>query len=218
MDLLWLDGDLVIAGPDTSAYASATTTQRAVVGVRLSGGVGPSALGVPAYDVRNVRVSVADVWGVRTARCLRQRMDTAADPGLELERIIGVRLESSPADPMLQFIDDLARRGATVSSMAEAAGLSDRQLRRRTHAAFGYGLKTLSRIHRFQAALEFVRAGMPAAGAAVRAGYSDQPHLAREVRALTGESMSALLGPVTDHDHANKSMPLPSGSSIVAYR
>lgn len=194
VDLLWLDDDLVVAGPDTRAYVAASGGDQPVVGLRVGGGVGPAAFGIPAYAVRDLRVPVADVWGVRTAGSLRRRVASAPDIGAELERIIGSRLESSPADAAMSVVDALARRGCPVPSIAAAVGLSERQLHRRTREAFGYGAKTLSRIHRFQAALAFARAGLPPADAAVRAGYADQPHLAREVRTLAGEPMSALLG------------------------
>lgn len=193
MDLLWLDDDLVIAGPDTHAYATAPGGGHQIVGLRLAAGVGPAAFAVPAHEVRDARVPVSDLWGVRAARSLRHRIATAADIGGELERIVGARLDSSPADPAMRVIDGMARRGCDVPSIAVSVGLSERQLRRRTHTAFGYGVKTLTRIHRFQSAIALARNGMPAADAAARAGYADQPHLAREVRALAGEPMSALL-------------------------
>jgi hypothetical protein len=47
--------------------------------------------------------------------------------------------------------------------------------------------------------------------AAHAAGYGDQAHIANEVRALTGQSASQLVGSV-----ANRSTPLPSGSRSVA--
>jgi AraC-like DNA-binding protein len=57
--------------------------------------------------------------------------------------------------------------------------------------AFGYGLKTLARIRRMRRALALLSAGTPQAEAAFRAGYADQPHLGREIRALTGAPPSS---------------------------
>jgi len=50
------------------------------------------------------------------------------------------------------------------------------------------------RILRLQRALAQVRSGAPAALAAADSGYSDQPHLARDVRALTGSTLRTLAG------------------------
>jgi AraC-like DNA-binding protein len=61
-----------------------------------------------------------------------------------------------------------------------------RQLHRRSRTAFGYGPKTLSRVLRLQRALAVAGEGASYAEVAARSGYADQPHLTREVRALTG--------------------------------
>ncbi|HEY0938357.1 MAG TPA: helix-turn-helix domain-containing protein, partial [Trebonia sp.] len=75
------------------------------------------------------------------------------------------------------------------------AGLSERQFRRRCHAAAGYGPKTLQRVLRFQRFVRIVDAAGDTpdlAAAAVRAGYADQPHLTRECRALSGHTPAEL--------------------------
>ncbi len=70
-------------------------------------------------------------------------------------------------------------------------GLSERQLRRRFHAAAGYGPKTLQRVLRFRRFLAGPRGDL--ARAALEAGYADQPHLTREVARLAGTSPSRLI-------------------------
>ena len=75
--------------------------------------------------------------------------------------------------------------GRDVREIAERLGLSERQLHRRSLAAFGYGPKTLARIRRLQRALA-VPAPVGGAAVAAAAGYADQAHLTREVRALAG--------------------------------
>jgi AraC-like DNA-binding protein len=89
---------------------------------------------------------------------------------------------------------------ARTEEVAAAVSLSERQFRRRCHAAVGYGPKTLQRVFRFQ---RFVRridasAGAPdarpldLAAAAAEAGYADQAHLTRECAALSGLTPAAL--------------------------
>ncbi len=73
----------------------------------------------------------------------------------------------------------------------------------------------LRRILRFRAAVGLAREGVPAADAAARAGYADQPHLSREVRALAGVPLGTLLA-AGQADGANRSTPLPSGSCTTA--
>ncbi len=67
-------------------------------------------------------------------------------------------------------------------------------MHRRCLTAFGYGPKTLARILRLQRGLALARCGVPFAETAARAGYADQPHLAREVRDLAGTTLGELLG------------------------
>ncbi|WP_143615380.1 helix-turn-helix domain-containing protein, partial [Streptomyces sparsogenes] len=66
-------------------------------------------------------------------------------------------------------------------------------LHRRSLAAFGYGPKTLARVLRLNRALDAARAGTAFAEVAALAGYADQAHLAREVKALTGVPLGRLL-------------------------
>jgi transcriptional regulator GlxA family with amidase domain len=85
------------------------------------------------------------------------------------------------------------RRGSPVAAAADAVGLSARQLHRRSLVAFGYGPKTLARILRLTRALDLARTGMPPARVAAETGFADQPHLAREVRALAGVPLGELV-------------------------
>ncbi|MFI1333662.1 DUF6597 domain-containing transcriptional factor [Streptomyces sp. NPDC020845] len=83
--------------------------------------------------------------------------------------------------------------GRSVAEVAAAVGLGERQLHRRSLAAFGYGPKTLARVLRLNRALDAARAGTAFAEVAAVTGYADQAHLAREVRALTGAPLGRLL-------------------------
>jgi AraC-like DNA-binding protein len=85
--------------------------------------------------------------------------------------------------------------GRPVAAVAADTGLGERQLRRRCEAAFGYGPKTLARVLRMQRALALARRGTAFAEVALRAGYADQAHLAREVKALAGVPLGRLLRP-----------------------
>jgi AraC-like DNA-binding protein len=92
-------------------------------------------------------------------------------------------------------------------------------LHRRCRDAFGYGPSVLRRIVRFQGALRLAGQGVPFATTAARAGYADQAHLAREVRALAGVSLGELTrtrrtGQVDSG--ANRSTVRPSGSCSTA--
>ncbi|WP_371102522.1 DUF6597 domain-containing transcriptional factor, partial [Streptomyces sp. PU_AKi4] len=67
MDLLWNEGRLLVAGPDTRAHLTEGRPS-AWAGVRFPPGTAPALLGVPAHELRDLRVALSDLWpaaGVR---------------------------------------------------------------------------------------------------------------------------------------------------------
>ncbi|MGA4838894.1 helix-turn-helix domain-containing protein [Streptomyces sp. G45] len=194
MDLLWTEGRLFVAGPDTRAYLPGPAHPGRYVGVRFAPGTAPALLGAPAHALRDQRVDLADLWGAADARRLTARVDAAADPLSALERIAAERLAAAPPpDRLLARVVELLRAGRGVAETADAVGLSARQLHRRALPAFGYGPKTLARVLRLQRALTLARDGLPHADTAAAAGFADQAHLARDVKDLTGLTLGELL-------------------------
>jgi AraC-like DNA-binding protein len=202
MDIIWLDGWLHVAGPDTRALLAPLEPGALLVGVRFRPGLAPTVLGVPAAELRDARVGLDALWG-RPAGRLAERL--AGAPGAEaamalLEREVGARLPAARApDPLAEEVVRRLRRAPpapVVSGLAAALGASERQLYRRCLDAFGYGPKTLDRVLRFQRFLALARQAGPArnlARQAAEAGYADQAHLSRECRSLAGLPPSLLL-------------------------
>ncbi|MEW2045490.1 helix-turn-helix transcriptional regulator [Streptomyces sp. NPDC005476] len=217
MDLLWSEGRLLVAGPDTRAH-HLDCPPTAWAGIRLFPGTAPALLGVPAQELRDRRVELADLWPACEVRRLSGRVAAAAQPAVALEELALER--AAPPDRALRRLVAALAAGRGVADTADELGLSARQLHRRSLTAFGYGPKTLARILRLQRALALAREGMPHADTADRAGYADQAHLARDLRQFTGLTLSVLAHPRAGHTEsgANRSTPLPSGSSTTAYR
>ncbi|GAA5034580.1 helix-turn-helix transcriptional regulator [Streptomyces siamensis] len=194
MDLLWHEGRLLVAGPDTRAYHPQGAPGR-WAGIRFFPGTAPALLGVPAHELRDLRVDLADLWPAAEVRRLTRRVDAAADPLGALEELALRRAEEvAPPDPLLaRLVTDLDA-GRPVAETADKLGLGARQLHRRSLAAFGYGPKTLARVLRLQRALALARDGVPFAQTAARAGFADQAHLARDVRQLADTTLGELVG------------------------
>ncbi|WP_320669839.1 helix-turn-helix domain-containing protein [Patulibacter defluvii] len=205
IDLVWSGGVLLVAGPDTGPSPVAPSAEVAV-GLRFRPGAGPTVLGESALALRDRRVPVADLWG-RAGRELQQRTAEAADVEARLALLVDAvrgRLAAGagPADPagdplVAAAVSAIGDGGSAIGELAARLAISERQLRRRFHDHVGYGPKTLDRVLRLQRFLEAVAADDPAAPAtlaalAAEAGYADQAHLARETRALTGDTASAL--------------------------
>jgi AraC-like DNA-binding protein len=183
VDLVWRAGELFVAGPDSRAFTSPTTPGDTIVGLRFRTGTAGSLLGLPASELLDQRVPVAEIWGPELAERLGDAPGAAARRVL-LERAVAARIER-PDMLVLAAVDRLGWPGSRVGKLSDALGTSERQLRRRFHVAVGYGPKTLDRILRFQRFLR--RAGeTDLARTAVELGYADQAHLTRECVRLSG--------------------------------
>ncbi|MEW2619391.1 helix-turn-helix domain-containing protein [Streptomyces sp. NPDC048106] len=193
MDLLWDEERLLVAGPDTGPYAPEGPARR-WAGVRFRPGTAPVLLGVPAHELLDRRVELADLWSAARVRRLRDRVAAAGDPATALEGVaLDLATAAGPPDPWVHRLVRRLDEGRPVAATAAELGLGARTLHRRCLGAFGYGPKTLARVLRLRRALALARAGVPHAETAIRAGYADQPHLAREVRRLAGRSLGAFL-------------------------
>lgn len=191
MDLLWIGGRLLVAGPDTHAEPASASDGGSFAGIRFAPGTAPALLGVPAHELRDRRIALAGLWPDAQVRELTERVAEAVDPAAALEEIALRRAAgTAPPDPVMRYVAAQLDSGRSVADTARAVGLGARQLHRRSLAAFGYGPKTLARILRLQRALALVRSGMPYAESALAAGCADQAHLAREMRELAGTTLT----------------------------
>lgn len=185
-DVVWRRGHGAwIAGPDTTAKLVSVAAGDVLVGVRFRPGAGGGALGVPLHELRNLSVEAAEVDRAFA-------LDGALAPAEVLARFVSAAARRE-ADPL---VDEAARRldGRSVRQVSVELFVSERQLRRRFHAAIGYGPKTFARVVRFRRFVTALDAGhTDLARLAVDAGYADQAHLTRETTRLAGLPPLALL-------------------------
>ncbi|MDV3206900.1 MAG: helix-turn-helix domain-containing protein [Rhodococcus ruber] len=190
-DLIWHEDGLLVAGPDTRAQFSDLGARRDLTAVRFGPGVGPAVLGVDAADLRDARVPLDHIRpGAHVRRLVS---DAESDPVGALLRETRRRLDGVDRSVETSIAAQLGA-GASVAELAASTGWSARRLHRHALRAYGYGPKTLARVRRFRRAVGLARAGRPFADVAAECGFSDQAHLAREVRALSGTTLGALLG------------------------
>ena len=87
---------------------------------------------------------------------------------------------------------------ANVAQLADSLGMNARRLLRRSQRSFGYGPSILARILRLQRFLA-IRSVTEKSDSvhlgrlAIEAGYSDQAHLTRECRTISGLTPAQLL-------------------------
>ncbi len=191
-DIIWSrhTDEVFVAGPDTVAKVGEERPDT-LFAVRFKPGVGPSAFGVPAHVLRDLRVPLAELWP-GTER-LVDALRTAPDPCRVLADAALAKLRETPPDPALDAVV-AALREHRVPEVADRLGIGARQLHRRSLAAFGYSPKVLARVLRFDRAMGLAWNGVPFAEIAHRTGYADQAHLSREVKGLAGVPLGVLLG------------------------
>ena len=183
-DILWFPGATpFLAGPDTGPTVSVIPRSTPYVRVQLRRARATALTGAGLDETTDQRVDLDHLWRDRRWRrladeadvevgsrllldTLRDRMDDRWEPDHDIERIL------AGLDPHL---------GA-------------RQARRRFRHAMGYGQATFRRIQRFSHVRALCADGRDLATAAAQAGYSDQAHLSREVRRLTGLTPGTYFG------------------------
>lgn len=190
-DLIWQAGrGAFVAGPDTGPVEVRSAPGTVLAGARFGPAAGGAALGLPLAELRDLRVDLAEL-----RPDLAERLPGDLEPAEAARRVAAIAWELLAAAPADRAVEEAARRlsdpASRVEALAGELGLSDRQLRRRCHAAAGYGPKTLQRVLRFRRFLALD--GHDLARRALEAGYGDQPHLTRECVRLSGRTPAVLL-------------------------
>jgi len=194
-DLIWEQGvGGYVAGPDTGPARTVTRAGAVIVGARFRPSAGGQVLGLPLSELRDQRVPLADLLP-SAARRLPATLGPA-EAGARILDVTGLLVTGGAPDPAVAGAAALLRDpAARVEDVTRQVGLSARQLRRRCHAAVGYGPKTLQRVLRFRSfvrVLDASAAPPDLAAAAAQVGYADQAHLTRECAALSGLTPAAL--------------------------
>ncbi len=186
VDLVWFGSEgLKVVGADTGPHVVEPFGSSAA-GIRLRPGAAGAVLGIPASEVRDQQVDLSLVWESGTALTAELMSTTAPSRRLGLlTREVALR-RATPDPLVVAAARALARPTARVGQVAEDLGVSERQLRRRTLDAIGYGPKMLARVARFRRLIALDDEEL--ALRAVQAGYASQAHMTEEVRRLTGRT------------------------------
>uniref|UniRef100_UPI002E2244D7 DUF6597 domain-containing transcriptional factor n=1 Tax=Pseudonocardia lacus TaxID=2835865 RepID=UPI002E2244D7 len=90
MDIVWTGTELAVAGPDTTPHPFLRSPGRRSAGLRFAPGRLPALLGVPAAELRDRRVPLAELHP-RIARAAASRLtDAAADERAVLDVLAAV--------------------------------------------------------------------------------------------------------------------------------
>jgi AraC-like DNA-binding protein len=206
VDIVWIGrAEPIIAGPATHRIVVGLPAGTSLIGARFRPGWAASCLGLPVDELLNQDVPLAEIWGHDVERFTEQihQHHSLAAKLRGVAAALMIRLaNAADADPQVRIaIPWLVRHpSGRVRDLVRLIGLSERQFQRRFRAAVGYGPKTFQRIVRFQRLLALspntASERLNLAASASDAGYADQAHMCREVRALAGGSPQTILGNV----------------------
>lgn len=155
--------------------------------------------GLPVASLAQGCHTLDDVWP--RAGCLRERLGATDDWTLRAGILFsvlqaGLRSDPDPVPPEVAqaWRQIIASRGQVrVEAVSREVGWSSRRLQQQFHTHLGVTPKEASRIVRFDNARQLVTTNTPLADVAFTAGFTDQPHLARDWRAITGTSITSWL-------------------------
>ncbi len=224
MELLWIhrrcadrgtpDHQLLLCGPEQTAWSFELPTGTVAAGVRFRPGLASRVLNIDASRIGDRRIDPAPIMGAeRAARLLTRLADVPStgtgDAGVGvaqasvLERFVAdtaATIAPSDGDRLIEIVVDAATARARMPQheLARRVGVTPRQLHRRMLRCFGYGTSTLARLLRFQRFLAYTEPALTGgrrtlAELASISGYADQAHLARDCRAITGTTVRAFL-------------------------
>ena len=193
-------GQGFVAGPSARPGASSMEGENRGVEIGLTP-LGAYRLfgGRPLHELRDRAVGLGEVLGPDGERLLRQLVD-AADPGQQLglvQSFLLERLANEPAGgPFAWAWEQLsaAHGDLPMRTVARELGWSEKRLVRSFRTHFGLTPKKSARLMRFAHCVALAQEAPPNwAELALRCGYTDQAHLANEVRAFSGSTPTQLL-------------------------
>ncbi len=184
LDMAWVDGRVDVIGPMSVARPSRYAIGTRVTLLALDPASASRWLGVPLSTLTDTVTDLRDIHGEH-AKVLEAMFET----GSITELLRPSTPDASRADVAVRSLT----QGATVRQVAEAVNLSERHLSRSFQYTLGLHPKRFQRIRRLRRAVEAAKRGNSLVAAALEAGYADQAHFSREVRALTGATLRALL-------------------------
>jgi AraC-like DNA-binding protein len=204
MDVLYVLGAdrSQVIGTMSRAIVTSVGVSAHVIGVRFRPGAAIDLLGVSGNELLDDSALAADVWCAE-GRSLDDALASAANAReafavLSRALVERARRAREPDRRVQRAVASLDATfgGLPIPTLARGAGVSERQLERLFAERVGYGPKLYARVARLGRAVSIMDGREGAALAsfaevAAASGYSDQAHLVREFRALSGVTPGA---------------------------
>lgn len=205
LDIIYRRGaGLLAVGAMTAVLLDQLPKGAFLAGIRFRPGMARPFFGLSAAELTDRVIPLADLWPSAQARELTNKLDDAGS----LREAMGILSSDLPIrvgqpNAVQRVIAAIVRATGTadLNYIAQEAGLSARQFRRRCLEESGLTPKLLCRILRFRNVLRTARA-MPRpnwATIAADTGYFDQAHLIRDFRQFARSTPMALFSNTPEH-------------------
>jgi methylphosphotriester-DNA--protein-cysteine methyltransferase len=190
----------IVHGAQSGYFIIAARHRGASAGIHFRPGGGAALLGMPATQLRNQHLPLADLWGVRAAQLRTQLLHYCNEPArifhaLEQALLAQSRQLRQQPEPLVHPAISFALRSFAANSglsritpIQESTGYSARRFNTLFQHAVGLPPKLYCRIQRLRAVIEQLARGVPVEWAKLAAdnGYFDQSHLNRDFRLFSG--------------------------------
>lgn len=178
-----------LVGPASGLFDMPVAGRVFTCGVRLRPGVLPLLTHLPASELTDGYMSVADAFGAR-GRLLLEQLQDPAPWNRAPQRMAGFLWRELAERSSFRPLP--ARSVHTVHELADMVGWSARALQYRVREQIGVSPKRWLRIERLHRAIAASLQGRVAwVDVAMRCGFADQAHMVREFVDLLGESPTA---------------------------
>ncbi|WP_372410479.1 helix-turn-helix domain-containing protein [Streptomyces luteireticuli] len=184
----------LVRGPSTRATVVEQVGREYGMMIQLTPPGAHALFGLPLHEVTDRSVGLDTLLGT-DARRLAEQLAEAPDWPTRFRLLDGYLLRRihdgpEPAAPVGWAWQRLTRLSGDVriGTLADEVGWSRQHLNARFHEELGLPPKAVARIARLQKTLSFVNRAGPIswADAAAACGFTDQSHLSRDFRLLTG--------------------------------
>src|SRR5215469_5367906 len=147
IDIIWDGVSLFVAGPDTGPVPICPAPGSGYAGLRFLPGRAPAFLGVPASDLLDARVPLADLWGRAAGDRLADKLSGTTSPQAAagvLDNAVAERARTAQeSDPIVAGLVGIFGAEHTgcgqVQLASQLLSVGERRLHRHCRAAVGYG-------------------------------------------------------------------------------
>jgi len=204
----------VVTGVQRARVTLAPSGPTGSIVVRFRPGAAGRVFGSEMQAFTDANVELDDVVGAPARERLQDALDAAAgaDARLDiLEAFLRPRVRYAAEPRVAQAIAALCRNpGQPIEAVARAVSLSARQLERRFLAHVGATPKQVARMVRVEKAISARHRGAAWADVALACGFTDQAHMIRDFRALSGVTPHGFMRAASTglHGAANRRLAL----------